>query len=337
MTRDSLAFYFTDKVWPQRGAAAFCLYPLSLVYQAVVYVRRALYRAGWLRTHRFSVPVIVVGNLTVGGTGKTPLVIRLVEYLKTQGLHPGVVARGYGAAARHWPQFVDQRSDANYAGDEPVLVAHRTGVPVVVDPDRVNAVRCLIAMGGCDVIVSDDGLQHYRMGRAVEVAVVDGRQRFGNGWCLPAGPLREPEQRLADSDMVVCHDGTKAAGEFHMGLIGNIAVNLAEPKTQRPLASFTGIEVHALAGIGVPQRFFSLLAANGITAVCHPFPDHHSFHPRDLVIFKTHPVLMTEKDAIKCREFATDNLWYVPVDAEVEAEFFTQLMQRLHYDRQEAA
>jgi len=337
MTRDALAKYLTENVWQRRGVLAWCLYPFSLLYTAVVMARRALYQRGILKVRQWNVPLIVVGNLSVGGTGKTPLVIRIVEYLQQQGRRPGVVSRGYGGSARHWPQFVDHRSDPRYAGDEPVMIARRTGVPVLVDPDRARAVDSLLAMGECDVVISDDGLQHHRMGRDLNIVVVDGQRRAGNGWCLPAGPLREPWTGLALADLVVCNGGQPAAGEFAMRLAASDAVNLADPQQRRALGEFQGVTVHAVAGIGVPQRFFAMLAEHGIEATGHPFADHHPFSPLDIMPFKNDPVLMTEKDAIKCQGFATENLWYVPVTANIGTEFFTELTNRLQYDRQEAA
>lgn len=338
MNRVQLTAFVTENVWPRRGAAAWCLLPLSLVYRAVIAVRRALYDLGVFKIHKVAAPVIVVGNLTTGGSGKTPLVIRIVEYLQQQGWRPGVVSRGYGAGARHWPQFVDEYSDPFYAGDEPVLIARRTGCPVMVDPDRANAVESLLASGVCDVVISDDGLQHYRMGRDVEIVVVDGERRIGNGWCLPAGPLREPWRRQRQADFVVCNGGRPGPGEFAMQLRAQSAVNLLDPALRRPLAEFGGVAVHALAGIGDPQRFFALLRASGLSIEAHPYPDHYPYAARDLIGLKDDPVIMTEKDAIKCHRFATGNMWYVPVVTEIDNEFLMQLVERLSDDnRQEAA
>ncbi len=340
MKRDRIARFLTEKVWPQRGVWAWCLFPLSLLYVAVISIRRALYYSGILPIQSWSTPVIVVGNINVGGSGKTPLVIHIVEQLHQQGWQPGVVTRGYGAGAKQWPQFVDARSDARYSGDEPVMIAKRTGCPVMVDPDRANAVTTLLAMGGVDIVISDDGLQHYRMGRDVEVVVIDGQRRGGNGWCLPAGPLREPWGNRKDADLIVCNGGQPEPGEFAMRLLPRAAINLADRNQSRPLAEFSGLTVHAVAGIGAPQRFFDMLADNGLTVTPHAFPDHHRFDPRDFMVFKEQPVLMTAKDAIKCQRFATDSMWMVPVEIEIDPEFMvqlTKLLQRLGYDRQEAA
>lgn len=262
---------------------------------------------GKRRQVRHPVPVVVVGNLTVGGTGKTPLVVWLVQQAQGLGLCPGVVARGY-------------RQQYGLA-DEAALVQQRTGAPVVVDADRNAAIRRLLQQHGCGLVIADDGLQHYRMGRDLEIAVLDGQRGHGNGWCLPAGPLREPLARLRQCDFVVVN-GTD------MQLQGDVAINLADG-TRQPLAAWAGQTVHAVAGIGNPERFFALLQAAGMQVVPHPFPDHHPFMPADLGFADGLPILLTEKDAVKCRHFATAQHWYVPVEAVLAPALADALRQRL--------
>jgi tetraacyldisaccharide 4'-kinase len=297
---------------------------LSALYRRTVLARHALYRDGWLRVERLPAPVVVVGNLTVGGTGKTPLVIALVEILRAAGFSPGVVSRGYGGRARHWPQKVTAQSDPLQVGDETVLIASRAGCPLMAGPDRVAAARALLAEG-CDAIVSDDGLQHYRLGREVEIAVIDGARDLGNGLCLPAGPLREPPERLESVDFVVRNGGEARPGEFLMRLEGDAAVRLSDGLI-RPLTAFAGRKARALAGIGNPQRFFDHLRPFGLEIEERAFPDHHVFRAEDLVWGDDVPLLMTEKDAVKCRAFPAASLWMVPVRAALPPEFAASVL-----------
>ena len=317
-----------DGIWRERGLAAFLLWPLSLVYRSVMAVRAGAYKAGWFHTHRFDVPVIVVGNISVGGTGKTPVVAAIANHLRGCGWSPGIVSRGYGGRAKTWPQAVTPTSSPNLVGDEPVLLARRTQCPVVVAPDRPAAVRQLLAENNCDVVISDDGLQHLALHRDVEIAVVAGDPRLGNGFCLPAGPLREPASRLDALDYVIC-DGKDGPG-YHYTLEGDAAVNLADTEVRRRLVDFSSAMVHAVAGIGRPSRFFEFLRRSGLEVVEHPFPDHHRFSANDLAFAGDDIVLMTEKDAVKCESVATGNLWYVPVDAILDAEFYNELTERLN-------
>lgn len=310
--------------WARLTAVAVLLYPLSLLFGLAAGLRRMAYRAGLLRVRRFPVPVIVVGNLTVGGTGKTPLVVWLVEHLVRQGWRPGIVARGYGGGARHWPQQVRADSDPASVGDEAVMLAAASGRPVCVGPDRPAAVAALLEHAEVDIVVSDDGMQHYALGRDLEIAVIDGSRRFGNGLLLPAGPLREPRSRLRRVDLVVVNGSAARAGEFSMKLSQPTVVAL-HGDTSRDLRSFSGQRVHALAGIGNPQRFFDLLTRFGIEVEPHPFPDHHRFRADDLRFSERQPVLMTEKDAVKCRRLTCDDCWVVRVRAQPEADFVNRL------------
>ncbi|RYZ73444.1 MAG: tetraacyldisaccharide 4'-kinase, partial [Lysobacteraceae bacterium] len=297
---------------------------LAALYGAAVGLRAGLYRAGLLRRHQVAVVVVVVGNVSVGGTGKTPLTIALVQRLQQAGWRPGVASRGHGRRDPARPAWVDAQTAPADGGDEPVLVARRTGVPVRVDRDRVAAARALLA-AGCDVVVCDDGLQHYRLHRDVEIEVVDGRRRYGNGRLLPAGPLREPALRGAACDFRVVNGGSAGFGEWPMQLRADNAVPLRGGRT-RPLSTFGGHRVHALAGIGNPGRFFEMLRGLGIGVVPHAFADHHPYVAGDLDLGSELPVLMTEKDAVKCAAFANDWHYSVPVTAELPEAFWVALL-----------
>ena len=304
------------------------LLPLAALFCALALLRRRLYAKGWLRSAHPGVPVILVGNITVGGSGKTPLVIWLAQWLQQRGHSPGIISRGYGGRASAWPQPVSADSDPRQVGDEPVLLARRTGCPVWVGPRRSEAARALLNQHHCDCLIADDGLQHYALRRNLEIAVVDGERRLGNGLCLPAGPLREPPARLRQVDLVVAK-GKAAPGEFPMRLRQGRVVNLADPARSQTLADFRGGPVHALAGIGNPEGFFRWLEGAGLQLIRHPFPDHHPFSPADISPPDQRPVLMTEKDGVKCRPFATDRHWVVGVEAELPPEFGQRLQQLL--------
>jgi tetraacyldisaccharide 4'-kinase len=301
------------------------------LYRAASSLRRRLYMGGVLRARHPGIPVVVVGNVTAGGTGKTPLVIALVERLREAGWSPGVASRGYGREGSD-ALWVEGATPPHLAGDEPLLIAHRTGVPVRVDRDRAAGARAL-AECGCDIVVCDDGLQHYRLARDVEIEVIDGRRRYGNGRLLPAGPLREPAERGLACDFRVVNLGEGGAatpefGEWPMRLAVADALPLAG-RRPRPLATFAGQRVHAVAGIGHPQRFFQMLRARGIAVVPHAFADHHPFRAADLDFASPLPVLMTEKDAVKCAGFAPDASFAVPVAAELPEAFWAALLDRL--------
>lgn len=314
--------------WHEPGASVpWWTRPVAAFFGGVTSLRRDWYRRGWLRSTRLSVPVIVIGNLTVGGAGKTPLVIALVEALRARGLNPGVVSRGYGGAKRS-PQLLGMNPDPTQTGDEPALIHLRTGVPVAIGADRPAAAR-LLTEQGVDVVVADDGLQHYALARDIEVCVVDGERRFGNERLLPAGPLREPLTRLRNVDFIVCNGGEPRAGEIAMRLQLNDVVSLQQPTHHQSLIHFVGSRVHAVAGIGNPARFFDAVRAQGIEVIEHPFPDHHHFTQTDFIFDDGLPVLMTEKDAVKCRAFAKPNWWSVPVSAELPTSFFDAIIQRI--------
>lgn len=317
-----------DELWYASSFTSLLLAPLGWLFCFLATLRRMAYRLGLLTIQRMPVPVIVVGNITVGGTGKTPLVAWLARFLKQVGYTPGIVSRGYGGRNENRVQTVGSDSDPAMAGDEAILLARRSGCRVVVGADRVAAARALLEQGYCDVIISDDGLQHFRLGRDVEIAVIDGVRRLGNRRCLPAGPLREPVRRLRHVDIVVVN-GAREEGAYSMHLTGFEAVNLLDEGLSRPLAEFRGDEVHAVAGIGNPVRFFSQLRENGLHAVEHPFPDHYPYQPVDLAFTDGRPLLMTEKDAVKCRGFAQSHFWYVPVEARLDKGFGERVLALL--------
>ncbi len=312
-----------DRHWEHLGAVALLLSPLAVLFLLVSSMRRACYRLRLCRSRKFDVPVMVVGNITVGGAGKTPLVIWLAGHLQSLGYNPGIVSRGYGGQARNWPQQVRPDSDPTIVGDEAVLLAQRTGCPVCVGPDRPAAVAALLQHAGSDFIIADDGLQHYALARDLEIAVIDGERRLGNGLPLPAGPLRELPFRLKSVDFVIAN-GDAQHGEFAMKLRQPEIMPLAGGETQE-LAAFADLRVHAVAGIGHPQRFFDLLKRHRLIVEQHLFPDHYVFTSADLDFSDDLPVLLTEKDAIKCQRFATGRDWVVRVQAQPDAAFIHRL------------
>ena len=311
-------------VWYGGGSVPWSWRILAALYGAIVGVRRRLYAARLLGSARLPVPVIVVGNITAGGTGKTPLSIALVQALRARGLNPGVVSRGYGGSARTALR-VDAVTDPRIAGDEACLMAQATSAPVVVGRDRVAAARLLLATAEVDIVISDDGLQHYALRRDAEICVIDGDRRFGNGLMLPAGPLREPVGRAGECDFRVCNGGLAQGGEIPMTLATEDAESVFDPRLRRALASFAGERVHAVAGIGNPQRFFDQLRGLHIDVVEHAFADHFEFAANDIQFGDALPVLMTRKDAVKCAAFADERHWSVPVRAQLPEQFYDNL------------
>jgi len=314
------------KFWYRRGLLSWLLWPVSIVFRLAVALRRILYLLRVLKSVHPGIPVIVVGNLTVGGSGKTPLVIWIAEFLKSKGWSPGIVSRGYGARITE-PRAATVAADAAEVGDEPILLSRRSGCPVWVGADRVQvAARLRAAHEDVNVLVLDDGLQHYAMRRDIEIAVVDARG-LGNGFLLPAGPLREPRSRLRSVDAVVSH--ASPARGYAMRLEGDVLHRMTDARERQPLKAFAGQRVHAVAGIGDPNRFFLHLGKAGLKVVPHPFPDHHPFTPRDLEFGDDAPVLLTEKDAVKLRSVARPGWWVLPVSAQLDPAFGTWLLGKL--------
>ena len=294
-----------------------------------------LYAIRVLKSEHPGIPVIVVGNLTVGGSGKTPLVIWIAEHLKGKGWSPAIVSRGYGVKVDA-PRAATIASDAAEVGDEPVLLARRSGCPVWIGPDRIAVAAALrTAHPEVNVLVLDDGLQHYRMRRDIEIAVVDARG-LGNGFMLPAGPLREPRFRLRTVDAVVAH-GVSPVKDFSMSLAGEEVHRMTDARERRPLKAFAGGKVHAAAGIGDPNRFFVHIGRAGVQVIPHPFPDHHRFSERDLEFGDGLPVIVTEKDAVKLRSAARPDWWVLPVSARLDPGFGAWLVRKLDECRRSKA
>jgi tetraacyldisaccharide 4'-kinase len=310
------AAQWLNRVWYERPAPPWWLIPLSLLYGALARARRLAYARHLRPVRRLHRPVVVVGNLSVGGTGKTPLVCWLAGRLRELGYRPGIVTRGYGGSVRR-SRLVARDADPGEVGDEALLLARRTGMPVAIGRRRPVAAQLLIDEG-CDLVLSDDGLQHYALERDCEIIVIDGDRRFGNGWLLPAGPLREGRERLAAADGIVVNGGRALIeGALSMRLEACAAVALRGGR-ERSLESFAGTCVHAVAGIGHPERFFNMLRSYGIEVEGHALPDHAQIRPADIRFAGGAPVLMTEKDAVKCASMADERHWYVPVEVRFE-------------------
>ena len=317
-----------NRIWYGGQAVPFWAAILERMYRAVVGLRRWLYALGVRRSTQLPIPVIVVGNLTAGGTGKTPLVAWLANELRQRGWRPGIVTRGYGAAANDCRRLPPDAEPAQY-GDEPVWLAHATSCPVAIGRRRAVAARLLIERDGVDVLISDDGLQHWSLARDFEIVLIDGQRGFGNGRLLPAGPLREPVERLERVDAIVVNGGVRE-GAYSMQVHAARALSLRDLASARPLAAFSGQQVHAVAGIGNPARFFDLLRSHGLAVLEHPYPDHHRFDGSELVFDDPAPVLITEKDAGKCAPFADERIWVVPIDIELPPEFADRVHRALH-------
>ncbi|HCV39466.1 tetraacyldisaccharide 4'-kinase [Pseudomonas vlassakiae] len=319
--------------WYAGHPALALLRPLEALYRRVVMRKRARFLSGESASYRAPVPVIVVGNITVGGTGKTPMILWLIEHCRRQGLKVGVVSRGYGAKPPHYPWRVEASQPAAQAGDEPLLIVQRTDVPLMIDPDRSAAVKALLASEPLDLILCDDGMQHYRLARDLELVLIDAARGLGNRRCLPAGPLREPAERLQDADAVLFNGASEDRAEgFALRLQPSALVNLRSGE-RRGLDHFpAGQRLHAVAGIGNPQRFFNTLLGLNWQPVPHPFADHAQFSAESLAFSPALPLVMTEKDAVKCRAFAADDWWYLAVEAQPAPAFgawFDSQLQRL--------
>lgn len=317
-----------EHYWYRQNPLSWLLLPLSWLFCAVAVSRRKFYQLKIKKSFSAEVPVVVIGNIVVGGSGKTPLLIAICEYIIENGFRPGVVSRGYGGSITGLKQ-VAQGDPAELVGDEPLMIYQRTKVPVVVGADRVAAVNQLLENNQCDIVLSDDGLQHYRMQRDVEIVVVDACRKFGNGFCLPAGPLREPVSRLDDVDMVVYNGAASATAQacsytlkivdlYHLGSGESQALSALHDKT-----------IHAVAGIGNPGRFFTQLRDNGLDVVEHSFADHHSYKQDDFYGWHDDCIIMTEKDAVKCRVLSLPDAWVVRVKADITKTLESQLNSKL--------
>jgi tetraacyldisaccharide 4'-kinase len=336
---------FLQRIWYGRSFWAFLLLPLSWLFILAAALRRGLFRLGIFSVRRVPVPVVVVGNITVGGTGKTPFVIWLAQALRERGFNPGVITRGYGGNSADWPCDVTKSSDPVQVGDEAVLLAERLSGIVVAGPDRVRTAHRAIELGA-NLIVSDDGLQHYSLGRDFEIAVIDAARLFGNEWRLPAGPLRESTRRLRSVEVIVhnfrgdAEDAGRSPGhalEFVMQSRLGAARSLLSGES-RPLQSFAGNLVHAIAGIGNPESFFDSLRSHGLKIEARALRDHASIAPQDVQFADAAPVLMTEKDAVKCRAFADERCWAVPLEVELDrgTALLDAIVRKLDSKRQAA-
>ncbi|CRL59399.1 tetraacyldisaccharide 4'-kinase [Proteus penneri] len=325
-----------ERIWSGKSWLYILLLPFSWLYGVITLLRRFAYQKGWLASWKAPVPVVIVGNLTAGGNGKTPIVIWLVEQLIQQGFKPGVVSRGYGGKSDHYPLLLTSNTSPAMAGDEPVLIHHRTGVPVAVAPNRRDAVKALLTQHELDVIITDDGLQHYALQRDYEIVVIDGLRRFGNGWWLPAGPMRERAGRLKSVDAIIVNGGVSQGNEISMTLEGDIAVNLKTGE-KKPVQQIK--KAVAIAGIGHPPRFFNSLNEKGVELITtKAFSDHSDYSAQELqdVTPNLEPLIMTEKDAVKCQHFAQDNWWYLPVSAELNSQSVLKQVSNLIYGSKKA-
>lgn len=321
---------WVERAWYGDKAAPIFLRPLSLIVARIARRRLQQFRD---TQQTPPVPLLVVGNITVGGTGKTPLVVALCQAAKQRGLSVAIVSRGYGANPPQYPWHVTAEQDAAQAGDEPLMLAQKTGVPIFIDPQRKQALEAALQVNP-DLIISDDGLQHYALPRSVELAVLDGERMLGNGWCLPAGPLREPAERLHKVDWVIINGGKQQQYQWPNTInMQLVAGEYWQPNTGERLSAeqFTARyqTVEAVAAIGHPERFFRTLEQQGLNVSPHAFPDHHAFRPEDLAIAGNHPIVMTEKDAVKCAQWLDSRGWVFGVEARLPDEFYQQLFQRL--------
>ena len=303
------------------------LYPFALIFSYLTTRRRRKYIKNINESYKADVPIIVVGNLTIGGTGKTPLVKHIAIELIERGYKPGIVSRGYGGKFKETLQ-VKEDSSVKETGDEAQILA-KLNLPFYLDKNRVRAVKTLIKNHDCDVIISDDGLQHYSMARDIEIAVIDGKRRFGNNLTFPAGPLRESIKRLKSVDFIVNNSGPTEEDEFLMSVSPSKFVHLKSGKSYSVDNWPMHKQIHAVAGLGNPGRFFDLLEKLGFEIIRHPFPDHHNFTSSDMFYLDHLPIVMTEKDASKCKDLDINKIWYLTIDADVSNKFIDKLDNKL--------
>ena len=339
--------------WQSINFVSLILAPLSFFFCFLVSIRRFFYRIGVFKSTSSQLPVIVVGNIYIGGNGKTPFVVWLVEQLKDAGYKPGVVSRGYGAQESGaqesgakdlaWPRRVDLHQDVQLFGDEPFLIHQSTQCPVYIDPIRPRAIEQISLDTDCDVIISDDGLQHYAMSRYIEINITDAKRLYGNGLCLPAGPLREKESRLRSVDYIIYnisrynlkkmmqqYENKSFTMDFEASIVKPVFSGGGQSMT---LSDFKGKIVHAVAGIGDPEQFFRFLESHGLNVITHPFADHYQYKQKDLLFNEPYPIIMTEKDAVKYQSFSSDSsiseLWYLPIKARVDNKLINKIITQL--------
>lgn len=316
--------------WYTQHPLSRLLAPLGYLFCGIVAIRRNAYQLSLLRQQRLSVPIVIVGNITVGGTGKTPLVIWLADFLRQSGYKPGIVSRGYRGKTTKTCQVVFSYSDPYLVGDEPVLLAQRSGCPVAIAKKRFLGAQLLVSAHQCNIIICDDGLQHYALHRDLEIAVVDDVRRFGNQRCLPVGPLREPIKRLKSVHFLVTRGHASNHGFSMQYEDTNTVFNVYDARISQPLSDFRDQWVHAIAGIGYPEKFFNRLRSESLKVHSHAFPDHHFYTQRDIQFNDSLPVIMTEKDAVKCTNIANAKHWYLPITAHLPVTFGEQLLQLIN-------
>mgnify|MGYP001188193965 CR=1 FL=1 len=313
-----------DRIWYSKNIFGLPLIPFSFIYIFLIKLRKIFYQIGLFSTNKPNTPIIVVGNITIGGTGKTPLVIWLASYYKKLGYSPGIISRGYKGKYTSATKLVTINDSPVLVGDEPLLIKRNTNCPVIVGRDRVNAAKEIIEKHNCNLVISDDGLQHYSLGRDIEIAVIDGQRRFGNGHCIPAGPLRELKDRLDSVDLVVSKYHAKKY-EYKMEYIYNDLVSLNNPEKTMPISGLNSKKIHAISGISNPENFFSFLRSKNFELLIHEYPDHHIFNESDIKFNDNLPVVMTEKDAVKCFDYVNENCWYQPISVKLSESFIANL------------
>lgn len=317
--------------WQKKSLLSILLLPLSFLYCAIVIMRRFFYQQGWFKSYGFAIPIIIVGNITVGGNGKTPMVIWLARFLKNQGFNVGIVSRGYGRKTKH-SIVVDANKTPDEVGDEPLLIYQSLKLPVIVDRNRVQGVKDLIEQFHCNVIIADDGLQHYRLKRSFEIIMIHGAYQLGNALCLPSGPLREPKKRLDQANILIYHD--KKQPPWFTEIIFSKIIHLQSQKTVC-LTQWQGKTCHAVAAIAHPESFFAKLKQYGINVIPHAFTDHYFFKKDDLDFKDNYPILMTAKDAVKCQTLVNEKHWYIVMDIKLPPLFEEKIIAHIKefYDR----
>ncbi|CAN1496810.1 LpxK Tetraacyldisaccharide-1-P 4'-kinase [Methylophilaceae bacterium] len=324
------AYKALSKLHYSKSSASLLLLPLSVIFYLISSIRNYLYRFNFLKSFKLKIPVIVIGNITSGGTGKTPLVIHLANELKKNGYHPAIISRGYRSKLSSVCE-VNKTSNVDDVGDEPILIQKHTHMPVFVSKDRVLAAKTLIKKyKKIDVILSDDGLQHYRLRRDIEILVIDGTRKFGNGYLLPAGPLRESKKKLSSVDAIVCNHKKVIPGSYLMKYKSYFLINL-KTKQKISLNKVHLENIHAVAGIGNPDRFFNYLKSFNIIFNSSTYDDHYRFTKKDFINMKGRNIIMTEKDAIKCEKFSKSNFWYLPITAEIDSKFTDFILKKLRH------